>query len=145
MSDENELARAKWLLIGVVVLLVSGCISYGEIAYYFNGQDAEADITKVYESRGRRGRVYQTVEYAFAEPNGTQRKGMASVSTDWPVPRNNKVAVRYTPGADGDSRLSGHVNWIGLALFAVSAGCVAVFVIRLLIEGANEPKPRRKH
>ena len=141
---DNEVARAKWLLIGVVVLLISGCISYGEVAYYLNGHDADADITKAYESRSRRGRTRLTVEYAFTEPDGTRRTGQDTVSTSSSVPRAGKVPVRYTPGEGGSSRLAGQVNWVGLALFAISAGCVAIFGIRLLLEGASEPKPRRR-
>jgi hypothetical protein len=144
MSDENELARAKWFLLGLLVFLVSGCISYGEVAYFLNGRDADADVTKVYESRGRRGSTSLTVEYAFVEPDGTRRKGMESVLTDWPVPANGKVGVRYTAGEDGSSRFSGRVRWLGLGLFAVSAGVVVLCAVRLLIEGASEPAPRRK-
>jgi hypothetical protein len=144
MDQANELARAKWLMLGGVLFLISGCISYGEIAYFLNGHDAEGDVTKVYESRSRRGGVSLTVEYTFREPNGTNRKGMASVPTDWPVPLNNKVAVRYTAGEDGSSRLGGRVHWVGLIMFAVSLGLILVFVIRLLREGAEEPKPRRR-
>ena len=143
-ENQNELARAKWLLLGIVLFLISGCMSYGEITYFLNGHDTEADITKTYESRGRRGGTSLTVEYAFAEPGGTRRKGMSSVATDWSVPNNGKVPVRYTAGADGSSRLAGRVNWIGLGLFAVSVGCVGVFVVRLLREGAAEPEPRRR-
>jgi hypothetical protein len=144
VDQENELARAKWLLIAVLLFLVSGCISYGELDYALRGHDAEARVTKAYESRSTRGRTSLTVEYEFTEPDGTRRKGMNSVPTDWPVPPDGTVVVRYTAGADGNSRLAGRVNWIGLTLFAISVGAVIVFIVRLLREAADEPKPRRR-
>jgi hypothetical protein len=82
MDQENEIARGKWLLLGAGLFLVSGCISYDEIAYFVNGQDAEATITKVYESRSRWG-TSLTVEYTFSEPDGTPRKGMNAAPRDW--------------------------------------------------------------
>jgi hypothetical protein len=144
MDQENELARAKWVLGAVAVFLISGCISYGEIAYFLNGQDGEANITKVYESRSRRGGASLTVEYAFSEPGGVARKGMESVPLDWPVPQSGKVAVRYTPGEDGSARLAGRVRWIGLCVFGASLVMILVFVALLLREGAEETTPRRR-
>lgn len=144
MDNENELARAKWFLGCLVLFLLSGCLSYQELAYLINGHETQANITKVYESRGRRGSTRLTVEYAFTEQNGKQRKAMDTVSTDWPVPANGKVAVQYTPGEDGSARLAGGVNWIGPGMFALSICVLGVIAVRLLLEGAKEPKPRRR-
>jgi hypothetical protein len=107
--EENELARAKWVMASGVLFLISTCFTFQEFVYLINGRDAEADITKVYESRGRRGRTYLTVEYAFTEPNGTRRRAMDNVSINWEPPRNGKIPIRYTPGEDGSSRFAGGV------------------------------------
>jgi hypothetical protein len=144
MDHENEIARAKWVLGALALFLISGCISYGEIAYFLNGQDAEATISKAYESRSRRGGAALTVEYTFTEPGGTYRKGMESVPLDWPVPENRKVAVRYTPGEDGSSRLAGRVRWVWLCVFGGSLVMILVAAALLLREGAEEPAPRRR-
>jgi len=145
VDHENELARAKWFLVGIVLFLLSGCMSYQELAYLINGRETQADITKVYESRGCRGSTRLTVEYAFTEQDGKQRKAMDTVSTNWPVPPNGKVAVQYTPGEDGSSRLAGGVHWIWPAVFAFSLLCLLIIAVRLLREGAEEPKPRRRN
>jgi hypothetical protein len=139
----DEVARAKLLFIGIVILLVSGCISYGEFDYALNGRETEATVTKTYETRSRRGGTQLNVEYTFNESNGTQRKGSDRVSTSWSVPANGKVAVLYTSG-DGSSRLVGNANWVGLILFAVSLVIIVVGVVRLLIEANAEPPPRRR-
>jgi hypothetical protein len=151
MDSESELARAKWLLIFIALFFISGCMSWGEMMYLIVGKDAEARIAKVYEST-RRGRfglargTYLTVEYSFMESDGTQRTGMDSVALDWPVPESGKVRVRYRAGADGESRLAGHVNWGALALFGVSFGFVGFFAFRLWREAsdATRERPRKK-
>jgi hypothetical protein len=144
MGQENELARAKWLMLCALVFLISTCVSYQEFAYLINGRDAEADITKVYESRGRRGSTSLTAEYTFTEPGGTSRKGMESLPIDWDGPRSGKVPIRYTPGEDGSSRFAGRVRWLGVGFFAISLGAVLVFAFQLLREGAEDSKPRRR-
>ncbi len=141
MDQETEIARAKWLLMGIFLFLASGCMSYDEAVYLVSGCDAVADITNAYESRSTRG-ASLTLEYTFTEPNGTHRKGMRSVPVDWPVPADGKVLVRYVPGQDGSSRLSGRPNWVGLGLFTLSLLWIAVFAFRLFREALDEPKPR---
>jgi hypothetical protein len=152
MDTENELARAKWLLISVAVFLFSAWISWGELLYLIVGRDAQADVVKAYEvTRGGRfgvgGRQRLVVDYSFTEPGGTHRTGTDTVPPDWPIPQGGKVPVRYTAGADGNSRLAGHVNWIGIVLFGLSVGAVGVFGYRLWREASEayrERKPGRR-
>jgi hypothetical protein len=151
MDRDGELARAKWLLIAAAVFLVSGCISWGELVYLAVGKDADADVVKAYPvTRGGRfgvgGRPRLAVDYTFTEPDGTRHTGTDTVDPNWPANTGGKVPVRYTAGADGSSRLAGHVNWVGLALFGLSVAALGVFGYRLGREAADEPrgrKPRR--
>ena len=143
MEATREVGRAKWLLIALAVLLVSGCLSYGELIYWIAGKDVQADITKTSETQRRRRWLTQSrrrlvVEYAFTEPNGARRTGSDTVSNDWPGPKSGKVGVRYTAGENGSSRLAGGVNWVGLALFALSAGAMGFFVGKLYLEARAE-------
>lgn len=151
MDSDSELARAKWLLIAGAIFLVSGCVSWGEVVYLLFGRDAQADVTKAYEvtRRGRfgvGGRTRLTVEYSFSEPDGTRRTGTDTVPTDWFDQPGGKVEVRYTAGANGSSRLAGHVNWVGLGFFGLSVGLLGFFGFRLWREASDatrDRKPRR--
>jgi hypothetical protein len=152
MDEESELRRAKWLIFGIVIFLVSGFFSYRELVYAISGKETRGEITKTYltEERRRGGTTtVRTVEYSFTEANGTQRTGTDTVSTTWPVPADRRISIRYTPGADGNSRLSGQANWIALVLFGISAIVVIVFFVKLMIEATQATRelnrgPRRR-
>ncbi|MGL6077035.1 MAG: hypothetical protein ACRC8S_23000 [Fimbriiglobus sp.] len=151
MDADSEVAKAKWLLISVVVFLFSGCISWTEMSYLLFGKDAQADVTNAYEVTrrgkfGTGGRKQLVIDYAFNEPDGTRRTGTENVSLDWPMPKNGKVPVRYISGADSSSRLAGQVRWGGLALFGASLGLISFFGFRLWREANDDGprKPRRK-
>jgi hypothetical protein len=142
MDAQSELARAKWLLFGAVLFLVSGCISYDEFVYLIFGRKTQASVTGVSEvTRTRRFGLSKNkvlmVDYSFAEPDGTRRTGSDAVPIDWPRPEGSKVEVQYTRGADGSSRLAGHVNWFGLIFFGVSFASVCVFGYRLWREASE--------
>ncbi|QJW94426.1 DUF3592 domain-containing protein [Frigoriglobus tundricola] len=146
MDQETEIARAKWLLMGVLFFLVSGCFSYGEAVYLVSGHEATATVSKTFESPGRRGGTRLSVEYTFSEPNGTPREGTDTVPTAWSVPANGQVPVLYISGTDGSSRLAGNVNWVALGIFAFSLVWIAVFAARLFGATRDEPqrRPRRR-
>ena len=152
MDSDHELARAKWLLLSAAIFLISGCISWDELVYWVSGRDIQADVVKAYQVT-RRGRLGQsevqrlTVDFAFTEPEGTRRTGTDTVARDWPLPGGGKVPVRYTAGANGSARLSGHVNWVGLVLFGFSLGSVGVFGFRLwreAVDATRDQKPKRR-
>lgn len=149
MDMDNELARAKWLLMSAALFLASCCMTYGEASYLLKGRETSATITKAYEvtQRGRFGTdrgQRLTVEYTFTEPNGTQRRDSDTVGLDWNVPASGKIPVQYTPGVDGRSRLAGHVNWLGIGIFAVSVVLIALFALGLYKEMADTSPRKRK-
>lgn len=149
MDTGSEVAKFKWLLIVGVMFLISCYICYGEMVYLFRAEEIEATVTKTYEvQRGRFGRSTRlVVEYAFYEPNGAYRTDDDTVSTDWEMPASGKVAVEYTPGKEGRSRLSGHRNWFGIIFFVASLLLLGFFGVRLWSqagEATQERKPRRK-
>lgn len=151
MDSDREIARAKWLLLFGAVFLVSAFLCYGEMVYLFVGREAQATVKEAYvlERRGRFGIPLGeklVVEYSFTEPDGTSRSGHDEVTSSWPPPENGIITVRYTPGKDGRSRLAGHVNWTGLALFALSTALVIYAVARLwqLASRAVKGKPSSK-
>jgi hypothetical protein len=147
MDRDSELARAKWLLFSGVLFIVSCFICYSELMYFLRGKQTQATITKAYEvaNRGRFGisrGTLLTVEYTFTEPDGTRRADSDTVRPDWELPSNGTVPVQYTPGSEGRSRLSGHVNWFGIGFFVLSVGVLGVFGYRLWREASEATKPR---
>src|SRR5262245_21527272 len=119
MDEESELGRAKWVLGSVLFFFASCWICYPELTYLLYGREAQATIKNIYEVTETEFFVVTTgkhlsVEYTFTEPDGTARTASRSVGMTWSIPPDGKVRVTYTPGADGYSRLSGHVNWIGI-------------------------------
>jgi hypothetical protein len=142
MDAENEIARAKWLLAAGVLFVVSCFVSYRELTYLLRGQQTQASVTQAYEITrkehfGLTETKSLTVEYAFTEPDGTHRADSDTVNADWPLPPSRKVAVQYTPGAGGRSRLAGHVNWFGIGFFVVSLGVLGFFGYRLWREASQ--------
>ena len=73
MDSENEIAKAKWLLAGVFLFLVSGCFTYRELNFWLRGADGQATVLQVFESRGRRGSSSMTVEYEFTDVENNRR------------------------------------------------------------------------
>jgi hypothetical protein len=69
-------------------------------------------------------------------------------TADWELPSNGTAPVQYTPGSDGRSRLSGHVNWFGIVFFALFLVVLGVFEYRLWREASEatklRPSKRRK-
>jgi hypothetical protein len=143
VDTESETQRAKWLLGGVAFFLVSCFFVYDEFAFRLWGREAEATITKVFETkRGTRatGAKALEVEFAFTEDTGLRRRGTMTVEPNWPVPPGGTMTVEYTPGELGRTRPKGQVYWGPIVIFLLALTVVAVFVILLLRE-ANEDAP----
>lgn len=145
----REITRAKWLLGSLFVFFVSGCISWTELVFLFTGQTTLAKVDQIHEATrwGRNSRIrykFLSVGYSFTEPNGRQRSESDSKPLGWSAPDDGYVMVRYTPGKNGFSRLSDHVEWAGLIVFACSAVLLLFFAVKYRHEAVppilkNEP------
>jgi len=152
MDTDSEVGRAKWLLFGAVLFLVGAWISYRELVYLLRGSSVASSSVHAYEveKRGRWGLPAGTkmiVDYEFTDAAGNRRRGTDTMSSDWELPESGQVVVRYTPGADGSSRLTGHTNWIGISIFAISLIYISIAGYRFwrhVNEAVNGPKSRRK-
>jgi hypothetical protein len=151
MDSDSEIARAKWLLLFGAIFLVSCFVCYSEFVYVIRAHDAQATVTDAYmvDKRGRFGIVTGkklVVDYTFSEVDGSRRTGHDEVSSSWEVPTDGTITVRYTAGKDGRSRWSGHVNWVGLAFFAVTTSILIFSAIRLWQKAAEATsgKPKRR-
>ena len=143
MEDNAELAKFKWLLLGGAIFLLSFCFTYEEVVYLINGHEIQANVTKAYVVT-KRGSSRLTVDYTFTEPDGTFRKGSDTVSPDWPLPQSGTVLVQYTAGADGSSRLAGHIYWLGVSIFTVSILFMGIGIYNLVQEANEDVKPRKR-
>jgi hypothetical protein len=140
---------AKLFLFCSILLIITGFYAFEECVYLVAGREATAKVTgaSVVTTLRRSGtHKHLKVEFAFVEPNGTQRTGSDTASADWIPP--GEVAIRYTPGKDGRSRLAGTSNWLLVGLFFVSLAVVAGFAVRLWLEAREatrepERRPRR--
>jgi hypothetical protein len=99
VDNDNELARAKLLLISGIVFLVSCYVAYVELIYLVRGREIEADVTQVQEvvtRRRFRERRSLAVDYRFTEPDGTARTGSDNTGTDWQ--RTPKILIQCLTG-----------------------------------------------
>ena len=152
MDAGHEIGRAKWVIAAGIAFLVSGCVTWGEFVYLLTGKTADARVTKVVEvtKRGRFGVSSGSqleVSYDFAEADGTRRTGTDTAALNWPLPASGTTPVQYTPGADGNSRLAGKVNWIALGIFGVlllTVGVLTFLLIRKARAEVNDTKPKRR-
>jgi hypothetical protein len=144
MDSDNEIAKAKWLLGGIFLFLISGCFTYRELNFWLRGTDGQATVVQVFESRGRRGSTSMTIEYEFSDTENNRRKDQQSVSPDSSLPGvGSKIPIRYTPGKEGSSRLLGGVNWLFIGIFVVSIVLMGIGIFALIRE-ANDDGPKRK-
>ena len=143
MDSENELKKAKWVLIVGALFLVSCFMCYDELAYQISGREATATVTKSYASQSRRG-TRQTVEYAWSEPEGLSRKAMYTTSPDEAPVVGAKFPVRYTAGDTGRSRRVGAVPWVWIAIFFGSFAAVGVFGFMMWREANDADRPRTR-
>lgn len=143
----NELGRAKWLLLSALIFLMSACVSWGEVVYLVVGQHAQGRVERAYEvtRRSRLGLHSKrlVVEFTFTEGDGTRRKGSDTLSVDWPVPADGVVAIQYTAGVEGSSRVAGHVNWVALTIFTLSLLAMGGFGYHLWQEASEATRDRK--
>lgn len=139
---DDEVARFKWLLIGVFAFLISGYYSYSEWKFAIWGRTAEATVTRTYETtesgRRFRKRHYTVVEYQFPEADGTTRSERDKVSAGVVVPGSGRIFVQYLPGVADSSRLAGQTSWISVCVFVGSLIWLGVAGYKLHLE-ANTP------
>jgi len=142
MDTRWELRKVRWLFAGVKLFLLGLCLSHAECTYALHGRDGVATVTRTTADRTRWGGRRRTVEYEFTEPDGRRRRDNDVVSADWPLPPDGTVAIRYTPGLTGGSRLAGNVSWFGLGIFFGSLLLVAVGIVVLGRDGRDRDKWR---
>lgn len=143
MEEKDDTWKAKCILVCGALFLISCFMCYDELAYQISGKEAVATIIKTYDSTSRRG-TRKTVEYAWAEPNGTSRKAMFTTDVSWAPPSDGKLPIRYTSGETGSSRLAGHVPWVWIAVFLGAFAAVGVFAFMMWREATEDDRPRKR-
>jgi hypothetical protein len=139
----SEYSGGRWVLLGGVFLLVTGCTTYTEVALFLFGHDGTATVERTYETRSRRT-TKLTVEYQFTDDDGTRRHDDATVSRHTAVPGpGGTIGIRYSNGPFRASRLLGHVGWVGIGFATVGFGLIAYGAIDL-VRNRSEPRRRRR-
>jgi hypothetical protein len=139
MEFDSLIARVKWALLSgaLLLFLMSGCFSWGELIYRVSGRTIEAGIVEAKQvtHRGRFGDEKPPVlliHYAFVEPDGTRRNGVDEISPDrFEIPADRKVMVQYTAGPEGSSRLAANASMSGPFVFLIALVLVGFFGYRL--------------
>jgi hypothetical protein len=142
MDDNKELDKAKWLLGCIAVFLISCFFVYDEFCYLIWGRTAQGTVAKVYESNTRRGTVIN-VDYTFTEADKSTRRGTVVVGQSTSLRPGYTVAIEYTSGELGRSRIAGSIYWLPIIIFGVSLLAIVVVVV-LLVREANEAYRPRK-
>ena len=144
MESRAEVAGFQGILVAGAIFLISCFMVYDEFDYWLNGAEADAHVTKCYETTGRRGSVSTTLEYSFTEANGTARKGMSTLEQGWRPPGSGIVRVKYTPGQDGRSRLVGRPPRLAFYIFGGSLLAIGGFAIFIWIDALRATAPEKK-
>ncbi len=131
---QEEAFKLKRLLALGVLLLISGCYSWGEIEYLAWGRTAEAEVAsaRVEQYRTRRSGTVErlVVKYVFTDVDGTRRTESMAFDPDTPPPVG-LIEVEYISGRNGSSRLPGDVRWWSVILFGAAIVAFAIFLVMM--------------
>ncbi|QDT01532.1 hypothetical protein HG15A2_48740 [Adhaeretor mobilis] len=128
----NPLTVRAMMLV-FCIWMVSCVSSCSEVLYYFNKQEAEAKITKIYEETHRGRHIGQHISYRFqhAETDEFERGGFVVDDADainFAV--GQTIPIEYRGSSPALSRLKGTNNSFWVTIFLVSSvlmiGLVAV-------------------
>ncbi len=149
MDDENELAKAKWVLIFGIFFLVTTYFAINEMRYITFARQSDGVVTgvKATVAIGRRGRRIPKlqVDFQFTDQSGTLKAGKQELSPDADVPTVGGIRVEYLAGVEGSARIlrPGSSTW-PIGCFAAAVFALGFFIIKLARE-ANAPiKTTRK-
>jgi hypothetical protein len=128
----RQIALARLAGAGMVLFVISGVITIGEIGYFLWGQTTTAEFKKVQPVYDNRGPArMQSVKYAFIDDDGHRRVERNRVPLDWKPPANGRLRIEYVPGTEGKSRLAGSRNdamvyvFFGTLAFSLITFCAA--------------------
>lgn len=151
MDSESELARFKWVIAGVALFLLSGCLTWSELVHLVTAKSGQAKVGEVYKVTKKRmwlrvipvgERSYFASDCTFTDGENNPRKH--ELLFDEPPTPGGTVAISYTNGKDGDCRKAGDIRWWAIGLFVFALGWLGWFGWRLLQEARDDPRPRRK-
>jgi hypothetical protein len=112
-------------LFAIVMFFFGIYTAYREFRYAISGETTQATVVDMFETRGRRGRTTRHVRYQYTDAEATQKRtGSDAVADGAFFDRGQAISIQYLPGEEDSSRLSGHRNYVGLVIFAVSIGAM---------------------
>lgn len=117
---DEELRKAKRMILSAILFLVAGIFSYVEIKYWIWGRMAEAKVVRTFdtaEGGGLRRSPKLAVEYSFTDEASGPRNERDDVPISWKVTGPTEM-VEYLPGVADSSRLKGNDRSLAVYLFA---------------------------
>lgn len=119
MDVDEEVRKAKRLIVSAIIFLAGAIFSYGEIKFWIWGRMAEAQVVRTYETKGASSRSGPklAVEYTFTDVSSGSRSERDYVPLSWKVTGPTEM-VEYIPGVADSSRLKGNDRSLVVYLFA---------------------------
>jgi hypothetical protein len=85
----------KLVGVGLLLAFVGFFMSQKQLRLKFWGRNANANVTKVYETQGRRGKRGVRVEFNFVDESGKSHNAGEDVSIDYRPPGDGTVPIVY--------------------------------------------------
>ena len=130
-DDPNEFNPLIPLAVVLILLVVSGFLSYQEFKYALWGRTADAEIIKVKETpfgSGPRRRPLMAVHYRWKDKNDGDREDELLRDSKFGDAVGHTIRIDYLPGVK-QSRIAGAPLYSKIATcFFVGSGTAAIFL-----------------
>ena len=143
--DNDEIRKFKLLLFVVLAFLFSCWTSWQEFKYLAWGQETEAKVRRVFETRERR-RDLLAIEFSYQDEEGQHLEERDDVPYDTDVPEaGGTITIQYIQGAENSARLAGQASMGGVIFFFICLAVMLFFGIKVFREAhqAVHGGPRR--
>lgn len=130
---KNESFKASIFVVGVILFIGSGIVSFNELRYKFWGKTTTARIVSTRpvtspRTRYGRSRKWMAVKYTWKDEARHERTDSSRMHELWQTPEDGTIRIDYRPYAKS-SRPCGNANKVALVLFFGSTAVMIVLFI----------------
>jgi hypothetical protein len=145
MAEESGSSNPiHWVIVSGIATLAFAFFPLNELAYLCFGKTASAQVVSVQEYKGRRTKGFD-VTYQYKDSGGNPQTDTDSWHFSEGAPSKADIVYRSFPYTS--SRRAGTIDWIGLILFAISAGATGFLyfvIVRQVREFRAQEQERAK-